>query len=403
MIDDDIVMPESQKNWLKTEISKQYIKNYTGKSRQSSLVTPQPFLLSPETKGSINRILTFEPTQPNSNQSGVLSSITNTVSFTTEKVSTTIRTQRSGIFLIHMICSLPLATPWPTWKITIHPSNMMIRGNIKFRKVKRASIRRKIKITCETYVEYRCQLSNSHCGNCFGQIFHEYGTKSVVLKIKTDPACKCSNYKRVRSGLDLLGKKHFEKVMKNEPNETTKTNTDKIMCHMVKETTIGTSNHIARSKLKKKTKNRRKYCKKVERATSLMQIPLLGNLIEFKLKHTFHVSANVPADLSTEKKLKFYRTTMYCNKNLPVIVLVEVDPLQREKEASMILLDGVPDPVSASLSEAERRLYNRIEELQKQKINSPHISAFAETTVFSSLALLWNNRFSGWSCQYGSK
>ena len=44
----------------------------------------------------------------------------------------------------------------------------------------------------------------------------------VVLRIKTDPACKCSDYKRVRRGLGSLGEKHFENVMKNEPNETTK-------------------------------------------------------------------------------------------------------------------------------------------------------------------------------------
>ena len=177
-----------------------------------------------------------------------------------------------------------------------------------------------------------------------------------MLKIKTDPTCKCSYYKRVRRGLGSLGKKHFEKVMKNEPNGTTKTNMEKIMCHIVKETTIDTSNHIARNQLKKKIKNRMKCCRKVERATSLMQIPLLGNLIEFKQKHTFHVPVNVPADLSTKEKLEFYGTIMYRNKNLPVIFLEEVDPLEREKEAyrSMILLDGVPYPVSVSLSETER-------------------------------------------------
>ena len=83
---------------------------------------------------------------------------------------------------------------------------------------------------------------------------------------------------------------------------------------------------------------------------------------------------------------------MYCNEKLPVMFLEEVDQLKHGKEAyrSMILLDDVPDPVSASLSEAKRRLHNRNEELQKQKINSPHIPAFEETTVFLSLALLWN-------------
>ena len=98
--------------------------------------------------------------------------------------------------------------------------------------------------------------------------------------------------------LAWVGKKHFENVMQNEPIGTTKINTNKITCRMVKETTIDTSNHIARNKLKKKIKNCMKFCKKVKRATSLMQIPLLGNLIEFKQKHTFHVPANVPADLS---------------------------------------------------------------------------------------------------------
>ena len=67
-----------------------------------------------------------------------------------------------------------------------------------------------------TYVDYRCQLSNSQRGNCYSQIFHEYLTKSVVLKIKTDRTCKCSDYKRVRRGLGSLGKTHFEDIMKRQ-------------------------------------------------------------------------------------------------------------------------------------------------------------------------------------------
>ena len=99
--------------------------------------------------------------------------------------------------------------------------------------------------------------------------------------------------------------------MKDEPDGTTKTNTNKMICRMVKETSIDTSTHVARSDLRTKIKNRTKYRKKVERETSLIQIPFLGNLMDFKQKHTFHIPNIVPTDLDSKADLELYGTRLY--------------------------------------------------------------------------------------------
>ena len=393
LVDDDTAMPDSEKKLLKTAISKGYIKTYTGISRQPSMVTPQPSTLLLPTNNPSNRKLNFEPTQAQSSSVGSLPSITtDVVSSSSKQVPTPaqIRTKWHE------------HDPHDTFDSVLDAMAYMEKNYQSFKhggkrvhkipKGKKTTIQKKNTKLPGTYVEYRCQLSDIKAGNCRGRIFHESRTKLVVLKIVTYPDCKCLDYKRVRRGLGALGQKHYDNVMMDEPNGTTKTNTNKIICRMVKETTIDTSTHVARTALKNQIKNHRKYCKKVERETSLMQIPILGNLLDFKQQHTFHVPKDVPTDLSEERHLELYGTTMYREEKLPVIFSEEVDPLDREKEAyrSMILLDGAPDPEDTDRSDAENRLYKRIEELQQQKTNSPHIPAYAETTVFSSLALLWN-------------
>ena len=243
-----------------------------------------------------------------------------------------------------------------------------------------------------TYVEYRCYKSKTEVGNCRGRIFDEIGTEIVILKIVTDPECSCSDYKILQRGLGSLGNKHFDNVMKDEPDGTTKTNTNKMICCMVKETSIDTSTHVARSDLRTKINNRTKYRKKVERETSLIQIPFLGHLMDFKQKHTFHVPNIVPTDLGSEADLELYGTRLYRKDQLPVVLSDENKSQEPDKQAyrSMICLDGNKNEDETCISSSENRLYKRIKELQQQKTNSPHIPAYAETTVISSLALLWN-------------
>ena len=149
----------------------------------------------------------------------------------------------------------------------------------------------------------------------------------------TDPECSCSDYKILQRGLGALGNKHFDNVMKDEPDGTTKTNTNKMICRMVKETSIDTSTHVARSDLRTKIKNRTKYRKKVERETSLIQIPFLGHLMDFKQKHTFHVPNIVPTDLGSEADLELYGTTLYRKDKLPVVLSDENKSQEPNKQA----------------------------------------------------------------------
>ena len=60
LLDGDTTMTDSKKNNNKNEISKAYIKTYTGKSQQPSMVSPQPTMNVPMINGPSNKRLIFE-------------------------------------------------------------------------------------------------------------------------------------------------------------------------------------------------------------------------------------------------------------------------------------------------------------------------------------------------------
>ena len=61
IIDANTVMPNAKKDLFKNEVSKAYIKAYTGKSSQPSMVTPQANILLNETNKHMNKKLIFDP------------------------------------------------------------------------------------------------------------------------------------------------------------------------------------------------------------------------------------------------------------------------------------------------------------------------------------------------------
>ena len=179
--------------------------------------------------------------------------------------------------------------------------------------------------------------------------------------------------------------------MKESPEGTPKTNSTMMLSRMTEVDSIDTESPAARKLLELQIADYLKYFSKKERKTSLKTIEKLGSLIAFKQKHTFHVPTDVPSDLNTEDNVKLYGKSLYRDEKLQPVFSKLVTPLNQESDAyrSMIVLDGSPEKLDNSCSLAEVRLYHRIAELQ-QKCVSPNVPAFTKTTVFSSLALLWN-------------
>ena len=382
IIDADTAMPDAKKDQLKNVVSKAYIKAYTGKSSQPSTVTPLANILLNETDEHMNRKLIFDPPKLTATSPGTVSP--NSAKEPSRGINKT---------LWHNV------DPYETFDDILLAKSFVEDNFPQFQNTgkRRTQIpHRKRAINKNTkkpglYTSYRCRLSKSIYGSCRGELFEETGTNSVVLKILTDPTCTCSTSKGLRRGLSSLAKKIVEGVLKESPHGTPKTNSILMLSRMTEENTIDTDSPAARKLLQIQIAHQLKYFAKKERKTSLKQIEKLGSLIAFKKKHTFVVPTPVSADLTEEENLKLFGASLYREENLKPVFSEMVAPLKYKDDAyrSMIVLDGTPDPSDLSRSPAEDRLYNRIEQLQKQS-DTPDIPAFAETTVLSSLALLWN-------------
>ena len=73
IIDADTAIPDAKKYLLKNIVSKAYIKAYTGKSSQPSMVTPQANILLNETNKHMSRKLLFDPPKLTATSSGTVS------------------------------------------------------------------------------------------------------------------------------------------------------------------------------------------------------------------------------------------------------------------------------------------------------------------------------------------
>ena len=133
LLDGDTTMTDSEKKINKNEISKAYIKTYTGKSRQPSMVSPQPTMNVPKINDPLNKRLIFESPKNQTYATMNMSSVTpnNLSQLVTIKKKKRGHEQNGRRFLFMNSSKLYMML-WLTLKINTHRFDMRVRGNIKF-------------------------------------------------------------------------------------------------------------------------------------------------------------------------------------------------------------------------------------------------------------------------------
>ena len=347
-------VPDSVKKHLKMVASREYVRTYNNQSRHQSVVTPQ--LLSDtglvKLDEHTNRKLEFAFKQPPPQ------SKPKDVTESNVRLSDSIKDEVAGQKKVQTRVNWSKEPKRYTSR-TMEAAKDYVKANHP--SLKNMGCKNKLK------VYYRCLLSEKVKGNCKGTIYQDTD-QSFIVKIKFDSKCKCSDYKKVARGLQAMAKKCFNDVMKDAPEGTPKTNADVIMSMLTKESSIDTTTAESRAKIRKKVVDLMNYTKK-NGSEGYKPINRLGDVINFQKKYTFHVpKEQMNQDLEKEEELQIYGSTLYKNEHLRVLFPSFVTTPEYESEAyrSMTMLDGAFDADDSSTSDAEKRLYSRIEELQKK-------------------------------------
>lgn len=235
-----------------------------------------------------------------------------------------------------------------------------------------------------TRYEYECTVEGKP-GRCKARVDHVEG-KPVNVRVYADNGCKCKSAER--NGLPRAVKSALAALYQEHPTSTPKSLTSAMMKKISCEfNDINVHCNKNRQKVQNQLKRHIEYLKKQNAAEG--KIKCTGELSQLHETYKFHLPKEPSLNISDEVALGAFGTKLYDDGLLQIFDVEDIDCANKRKYAyrHQTLLDGRRDPLDESRSSAEERLYRRINELQKKfKLEA----AWEQTTVMSSLALLWN-------------
>ena len=271
------------------------------------------------------------------------------------------------------------------------------------------------------FFEYKCGMKQCKARLCLvaapknvqkkpaaeGVIAAVASLEKILLKIQTNKDCNCTEQEREennkKQGLPEVAKKHVDNAMAQLPHAFPKKIISEVMTVLTEEDGVDMDGPDARQLLKEQLQRRVQYKKELDRNKKMedggtgsnRQIKCVFDLMELKEKCTFSLPKARPDDnssnLSTEVEVKEFGSKLYDSEHLKTFAIEKIKDKRSQCHRFFTVLDGSIDPTENDelRSPAEKKIYQRIAFLQK-KHKGKYTAAWEQTTVFSSLVLLWN-------------
>ena len=237
--------------------------------------------------------------------------------------------------------------------------------------------------------EFQCYLlhNKNEPGHCRGRIVDRSGHR-VILQIITVADCKCIVVKNQERGLPKNIESIVEAVLSEKPNIQPREASFQVINQLSAMDDSNSHSHDARHKITRQVVDHIDYVSQSQRKKGIRpkHVQHVTDIVDIKEDFTFQLPDKCNINLSDENSVKDYGQYLH-GKNLLRVVDTEGVPFSgRQAHQLLTILNGVRDKEDAAISNAEKRLYQKIAVLQEKEETNP----WDKTTCFSSLALLHN-------------